>query len=101
MLTGLVSGLDSRVRGAELVNVSIGGVSCLRGEPRSLGGVRWSLVERWQAVQATAFEFQIGVEIDLWGLDVRMPDPEADARGVDPGVQARQGAGMAMRRNST
>jgi len=39
-------------------------------------------------------QFEVGVEIDLRGLDRGVPEPERDARGVDPGVQERHRAGV-------
>ena len=57
----------------------------------------WPVIDRGQAVERSAFEFQVGVEIDLRGLDVRMAEPERDARGVDPGVQERHRAGVPQR----
>lgn len=34
------------------------------------------------------------MEVDLGGLEVRVTEPERDARGVDPGVQKRHRAGV-------
>ena len=55
----------------------------------------WPLINRGEAFKGPSFEFEVGVEVDLRGLDRRVTEPERDARGVDPGVQQRHRAGVA------
>jgi len=104
MLTGLVASLVVRGWAADPVNITVPWSSVLEERDVSIRGLvasRWPVIDRGQAVERSAFEFQVGVEIDLRGLDVRMAEPERDARGVDPGVQERHREGVPIMWNST
>ena len=97
MLTGPVKRLVRRGCGRGPVSIIVV-VSPVREErDESIGGLvagRWPLVDRRDAFEGAAFEFQVGVQVGLCGLDRRVAEPERDARGIDPSVQERHRAGV-------
>ena len=99
-MTGVVGSLLRLGWAPESVNITGPGSPVLEERDESVGGLvaSWrSLIDRRDAFQGPAFEFEVGVEVDLRGLDVRVTEPERDARGVDPGVQQTHRAGVPQR----
>lgn len=84
----------------ETVNITVWGSPVLEERDESIRGsvANWrSLIDCRDAFQGPAFEFEVGMEVDLRGLDVRVPVPERDVRGVDPSVQQTHRAGVPQR----
>ena len=46
----------------------------------------WPFVGRGDSFQGSSFEFEVGVEVDLRGLDVRVAEPERDPSWLTTGV---------------
>ena len=84
----------------EPVNITIAVSPVLEERDESVGCLVsgwWPLVERGNAFEGSLLEFQVGMQVDLRGLDARVPEPERDAGGVDAGVQEAHRAGVPQR----
>lgn len=99
-MTDVLGALSLWESAPEPVNITVRGSAVLEERDESVGGLVaswWPLIDGGNAFQGSAFEFEVGVEVDLRGLDVRVPEPERDARGVDPGMQQAHCAGVPQR----
>ena len=68
------------------------------GEELVVGPVAAGRVGSWWggAGDRLFFDFEVGVHVDLGGLDAFMAEPQSDGGEVDTGVQERHRAGVAQ-----
>ena len=80
MLTGSVNLLVREGCAVEPVSIIVAVLPVREERDESVRGLvagRWPLVEGGNSVEGAAFEFQVGVEVDLRGLDGRVSEPKS------------------------